>query len=129
MRAMRALVWFFTVWLSMPLAAAAGEGIIKDVVVERSEEGGYNFSGTIRHNDTGWDNYVDKWVVLAPDRKVVLGERILSHPHVDEQPFTRTLRGVMIPDEVENVIIQAHVSDRGWNEETVSVKIPRLFSR
>ncbi len=128
MRAMRALGCFLIACLSMPLAAAAGEAMIEDVTIEHSAEGGYDFSVTIRHNDTGWENYVDKWVVLAPDGKL-LGERVLSHPHVDEQPFTRSLRGVMIPDELENVIIQAHVRNRGWNQETVTVKIPRLFSR
>ena len=38
-------------------------------------------------------------IVCTPDGKV-LGYRKLHHPHENEQPFTRSLSGVEIPDEV-----------------------------
>ena len=44
------------------------------------------------HPDTGWDDYADGWRVLDMDGNE-LGMRVLHHPHVDEQPFTRSLSG------------------------------------
>lgn len=51
---------------------------------------GPRISVTLLHGDTGWDHYADGWQVFdhtgAP-----LGTRVLHHPHVAEQPFTRAL--------------------------------------
>ena len=77
-------------------------------------EGGWRFDVTLRHGDTGWDDYADGWRVLAPDGKV-LRERVLYHPHVEEQPFTRSLTGVAIPDGTPQVRIEARDSVGGWS--------------
>ncbi len=79
-----------------PAAALAGEA---DVVgaEARSSGGGWSFDVTVRHADTGWEHYADAWRVVGPDG-VVYGTRVLAHPHVNEQPFTRSLSGVMIPE-------------------------------
>ena len=61
---------------------------------------------TVRHADTGWDHYADGWGVYGTDGKQ-LGYRELLHPHVDEQPFTRSLTGVKIPAGTGAVIIRA----------------------
>jgi hypothetical protein len=53
----------------------------------------------------------------------VLGERVLLHPHVDEQPFTRSLSGVAIPSDVEQVTVRAHDNVDGWGPE-VPVALP-----
>ncbi|WP_211234236.1 hypothetical protein [Aliagarivorans taiwanensis] len=53
----------------------------------------------------------------------VLGERILHHPHVDEQPFTRSLRGVIIPRHLRVVYIEAHDKQHGWSAQKVSVEL------
>jgi len=96
------------------------------VAVEITPEGGgsYRFDVTVRHPDTGWDAYADRWEVLAPDGKV-LGTRVLAHPHVDEQPFTRSLGGVAIPGSVEEVTVRARDSVDGWGEVTKTVPVPR----
>ena len=39
-----------------------------------------------------------------------LATRVLRHPHVNEQPFTRQLAGVEIPAGLERVRIRAHDS-------------------
>jgi hypothetical protein len=43
----------------------------------------------------------------------VLGSRTLYHPHVDEQPFTRSLDNVAIPTDVTTVVIRAHDTVHG----------------
>ncbi|KEJ90803.1 hypothetical protein Z948_1804 [Sulfitobacter donghicola DSW-25 = KCTC 12864 = JCM 14565] len=83
----------------------------------------YTFNVTIRHSDTGWDDYADAWRIKDMDGKV-LGERILAHPHVNEQPFTRSLSGVKIPDGLKEVVVQARDSVTGWAEMEKTVKLP-----
>ena len=65
----------------------AGEVDVTAVKATKSGDGTYRFSVTLRHADTGWDHYANKWDVVAPDG-TVLGTRVLAHPHVQEQPFT-----------------------------------------
>lgn len=83
----------------------------------------YRVSATILSADTGWEKYADAWEVRAPDG-TILGTRILAHPHVDEQPFTRSLNDVDIPTAVSDVEIAARDSVAGFCGETVSVSVP-----
>lgn len=85
-------------------------------VVEAAELNGQTLSVTLRHPDTGWDHYADGWEALTPDG-TSLGIRELAHPHVEEQPFTRSLSGVNIPDGVEALHIRARCNDTGWSEQ------------
>ena len=59
----------------------------------RTGEDTYTVSATVRHNDTGWDNYADAFEVKG--NNVENGERVLLHPHENEQPFTRSQSGVV----------------------------------
>lgn len=94
-------------------AALAGQADVLDVKLTRNASGAYNFSVTIRHADTGWDHYADRWEVLAPDG-TILATRVLTHPHVDEQPVTRTLDNVSLPQNVTRVRIRAHDTVHGF---------------
>jgi hypothetical protein len=86
--------------------------------VQAVDQGGtWRFDVTIEHPDTGWNHYADGWRVLAPDGGE-LGTRVLYHPHVDEQPFTRSLTGVAIPDGLTQVRIEARCSVDGWTTLT-----------
>jgi hypothetical protein len=79
---------------------------------------------TIRHGDTGWDDYADGWRVETSDGQV-LGTRVLHHPHVEEQPFTRSLGGVEIPPELGHVYIRTRTSVTGWADEvSAPVAVP-----
>lgn len=46
-------------------------------------------SVTLAHGDTGWEDYADAWEVLDMEG-TRLALRELAHPHVEEQPFTRS---------------------------------------
>lgn len=78
----------------------------------------------VRHDDEGWDYYADAWEVLAPDG-TVLATRVLRHPHVGEQPFTRDLQGVEIPGGLTRVRIRARDSVHGLGGAEVEVALER----
>jgi hypothetical protein len=84
----------------------------------------YRFDVTLLHPDTEWDHYADAWEVLAPDG-TSLGIRELAHPHVDEQPFTRSLSGIAIPPGIDHVLIRARCNVDGWGEARLRVEITR----
>ena len=76
----------------------AAEGACADVIAAElvpSGDGTFQVSATVSSADTGDEKYADEWRVVAPDG-TVLGVRVLTHPHVNEQPFTRSLAGVEI---------------------------------
>ena len=102
----------------------AGEADVIDVSVTQTAENVFSFSVTVRHDDTGWDHYANKWDVVAPDGKV-LGIRTLHHPHENEQPFTRSLSGVQIPQNIHEVTIRAHDSVHQYGGKTVTVNISK----
>ena len=104
-------------------SVSAGEAIVEQVRVERTAGGTYTFHVTVRHADTGWDHYANAWTVHAPDG-TLLGERVLYHPHVDEQPFTRSLSGISIPSGVTRVIVRARDSQHGEGGRNFEVDLP-----
>ena len=101
-------LWLMLILMTgIQATALASEADVIDVKVARTGPDTYSFAVTVRHADTGWDHYADKWEVLGPDG-TVLATRELMHPHVDEQPFTRTLDGVHLAPTVKRVRVRAH---------------------
>lgn len=109
--------------LSAPQGAHAGEAQVVKAEVRAQGEQRYAFSVTLRHADEGWDHYADRWDVLSPDG-TVLGSRVLAHPHVDEQPFTRSQSNILIPSTTPFVIIRAHDTVHGDSAKTVRFELP-----
>lgn len=104
-------------------AVVAGEADVIAVDTHRSSDGTYRFDVTVRHLDTGWEHYADRWDVVAPDGTVI-ASRVLAHPHVNEQPFTRSLSGVRVPDGVNQVTIRAHDNVHKLGGNTITINIP-----
>jgi hypothetical protein len=104
--------------------ALAGEAAVRDATLTPSGDGTWRIEVTVEHADAGWDHYADAWEVLAPDG-TVLATRTLLHPHETEQPFTRSLSGLAIPDDVVEVIIRAHDSVHGYGGPELTVGVPR----
>lgn len=102
--------------------AAADPPVITDVAVTAADMG-WRFAVTLRHPDTGWDHFADAWDIMTPDGTVIATRR-LKHPHVDEQPFTRSLVNVLVPDGMRVVMVRARCS-HGDYSEPVLVKLPR----
>ncbi len=78
------------------------------------------FDVTIRHHDTGWKHYVNRYEILDMTGKI-LATRVLYHPHVDEQPFTRSLGEVTIPEGTQRIRVRAHDMVHGYGKKEVIV--------
>lgn len=109
--------------LSLPNSAFANDVEIVETRFEKSGDT-WTVHTTLRHNDTGWDHYADKWRVIDRHSKT-LGERVLFHPHENEQPFTRSQSGIRIPDDVPVVYVEAHDKVHGWSKQRVLVDLRR----
>lgn len=110
--------------LSMAGLSYGGEADVIEVKVVKSGEDTYQFQVTVLHDDEGWKHYANKWDIVAPDG-TVLGTRTLYHPHVGEQPFTRSLSGVKIPKTISTVTIRAHDSVHEYGGKAVTVDVPQ----
>ena len=117
---MKKILSIFLLLLSPALFA--GKANVVDVKVSCS--GSCTFHVTVRHADAGWDHYANEWIVVAPDG-TILGTRVLYHPHVNEQPFTRSLSGVKIPGNLQQVIVKAKDSKHGYGGVEQKVTLPR----
>jgi hypothetical protein len=121
---MRPAVFLFCLFLLFSTSAFAGEADVMDVAVRDTGGNTYQFDVTVFHADEGWEHYADGWEVIAPDG-AVLATRRLAHPHVAEQPFTRSLSGVSVPKGTSRVTLRAHDSVHGYGGREMSVEVPR----
>ncbi|WP_208350591.1 hypothetical protein [Pseudaestuariivita rosea] len=112
-----------TILFLLGCPALADDPTIDNVTAVQTASG-WRFDVTISHPDTGWDHYADGWEVRTTDG-VSLGLRTLYHPHVEEQPFTRSLSGVVIPEGVNEVMVFARCNVTGWSETGYQVKLDR----
>ena len=67
--------------------------------------------------------YADGWRVLDPDGNV-LGTHTLMHDHANEQPFTRTQRGLEIPAGIAQVTVEGRDQANGFSGGTITVDVP-----
>lgn len=104
-------LFFLSMVLGLGLSQA-NEADVADVTVKSLGKNRYKISTTVQHADQGWDHYADAWQVLDQDGNVI-GQRTLHHPHVNEQPFTRSLT-LTIPESVEVITVRARDSVHGF---------------
>jgi len=112
--------------LALTMLNTAYADDVKILASEFKSSGGNRWSVnvTLKHGDTGWDHYADNWRVVDGEGNT-LGERVLLHPHVDEQPFTRGLGGVKVPEGITTVYIEAHDKVHGWTSNRLKVDLSK----
>jgi hypothetical protein len=107
----------------------AGNADVTFVRAVQAEDRSWTFSVTVTHPDTGWDDYADGWDVVTPQGTVLKRDpedrftRVLLHPHVEEQPFTRSQSALVIPDGVTQVTVRAHDMVSGYGGQEVIVNL------
>ena len=112
---------------SFSLTHARAEPFFPDVtavqVVQRGAADTYDFYVTISSPYESASRYADAFRVKTSDG-AVLGERILLHDHVDEQPFTRELMAVRIPAGIKTVIVEGRDMKSGWGGKMMAAALP-----
>lgn len=103
-------------------AVYAGEADVVGGTITALGQGQYRVEATVRHADAGWDHYANRWIVLDPDGQI-LGTRELAHPHVDEQPFTRSLT-LEIPAGVKFITLRANDLVHGMTGASFELPVP-----
>jgi len=124
---MKRLISWVTILIGMLTPGFASGGQVEIVNVEVVCSSSCTFSVTLKHADEGWDHYANQWDVMTMDGDL-LKSRVLYHPHVDEQPFTRSLLGVKIPAGTNRVKIRAKDLKHGYSAKEYTVQIPGLAS-
>lgn len=108
--------------LLAPAVTAGGEVDVVAAEFKARGEGMWDVSVTLRHGDTGWEHYADAWRVVDAEG-TVFGTRELLHPHVTEQPFTRSLGGVRIPPSTTEVLVEGRDKVHGWSRKALAVPL------
>ncbi len=106
----------------MSTTLMAGEVDVENVEISSIGNGSFRVDVTLRHDDSGWDHYANQWDVLDEEGKVI-GTRVLYHPHVNEQPFTRSLT-LAIPTSIKRITIEAHDLVHKTGGKTLEAEVP-----
>ncbi|MEX1295562.1 MAG: hypothetical protein AB1Z67_05250 [Candidatus Limnocylindrales bacterium] len=69
------------------------------------------------------ERYADGWRVLD-EAGNVLGTHTLLHHHANEQPFTRTQRGLEVPADVSRITVEGRDLVNGYGGGTLWVDLP-----
>lgn len=85
-------------------------------------DGTWHFDVTISSPYDTPERYADAWRIVDSEGNE-LGIRVLAHDHAGEQPFTRSLSGVVIPAELSAVRVEPRDLVNGWSGETVTVEL------
>ena len=108
---------------------AEGNADVLTASATSTGQGVWRFNVTVEHPDTGWEDDADGWDVVLPDGTVVKPNaseeftRTLWHPHVGEQPFTRSQSNIQIPATIEEVTVRAHDKRDGFGGKTITVGV------
>lgn len=112
--------------LALTMLNTADADDVRIVGADLHSSGGnrWSLNVTLKHGDTGWDHYADNWRVVDVEGNM-LGNRVLYHPHVEEQPFTRGLGDVKVPEGITTVYIEAHDKVHGWTPNRLKVDLSK----
>lgn len=111
------------------MTETSADADVEFVRAVRTGDGVWTFHVTVRHPDTGWEDYADGWDVVLPDGTVIKPDadspftRLLLHPHENEQPFTRSQSNIRIPVDVSTVFVRAHDIVDGFGGQEVMVDL------
>lgn len=111
--------------LTLSHSSKANDINILAAAIIHQSHGEYLVNVKLEHHDTGWQHYADEWR-LVDNKGNILGSRVLHHPHVHEQPFTRSLSNVMLSNELQAVFIEAHDKVHGWTKIRLMIDLTKM---
>lgn len=87
----------------------------------------YNFSVELKSPDTGCNQYADWWEIIDEEEQLIY-RRILTHSHVEEQPFIRSGSPVSIQDN-KKIFIRGHMNNLGYGTLVFSGTVDEGFTK
>ncbi|MDB2606570.1 hypothetical protein N9Y48_02190 [Zobellia sp.] len=88
-------------------------------------ENAYTLTATVKSPDTGCDQYADWWEIIDLEGNLIF-RRILTHSHVNEQPFSRTGTNIPLAKNTE-IYIRVHINTLGYASEVQKGSIENGF--
>ncbi|WP_432471604.1 hypothetical protein [Amphritea sp. HPY] len=119
------LLFFLLVTAWIPVNA--GEVKILAAQLNRLHDNQWTISVTLKHQDSGWEHYADNWRVVDSS-DAAIGNRVLHHPHVNEQPFTRSLTNIEIPAASRLLYIEARDNVHGWSGDRLKIDLSKALN-
>ncbi len=113
----------FLIFLLSSFATFAGEADVIAAKVEHSGGSFYRFTVTVQHDDEDWEHFAKAWEILDSDGNI-LGARVLLHPHINEQPFTRS-QSISLPENINQVTIRAYDLIHKFGGKELTLKIEK----
>jgi len=95
---------------------------VTHVLATQKSNTNWCFDTSVRHNDQNWDHYADGWQVLDLVGNQ-LDFRLLGHPHINEQPFTRGKCNIHIPTAISKVVVRAKCNKHDYGGKPVVVDL------
>ncbi|WP_424002057.1 hypothetical protein [Maribacter sp. IgM3_T14_3] len=86
----------------------------------------YTISTTISSPDKGCEQYADWWEIIDLEGNLIY-RRILTHSHVDEQPFTRSGSNIPLKND-DQVYIRVHMNNSGYASAVQRGSVENGFS-
>lgn len=120
--ALKHKTFFLALFCFFSSSSYGGEADVIDAHVECSKNF-CRFTVTIQHEDEGWEHYVNRFEILNLEKNRILGHRRLRHPHVKEQPFTRTA-SVLFHEPIAEVVIRAYDTVHEYGGKEMILNVP-----
>lgn len=93
------------------------------VALDEQADGSFDVSVTVSSPYDTPQRYADGWRVLTTTGQV-LGTHTLAHDHAGEQPFTRVQRDLVVPADVEVIVVEGRDQEYGFGGSTVEAAVP-----
>ncbi len=112
---------------------SVGDANVTSVFAREEADGLWTFHVSVEHEDVNWYDFADGWDVVLPDGTSLKSHHYaefthkLRHPHVHEQPFTRTQNEIAIPEGTKQVTVRAHDKKDGWGGQEIEVLLNVRF--
>ncbi|HED33856.1 MAG TPA: hypothetical protein ENJ08_06510 [Gammaproteobacteria bacterium] len=122
---MKHIIYLFSVLIPLLFSSLSGASEVEIVSAHAECDAARQciFRVALKHADTGWEHYANVWKVMTPDGDELV-TRVLHHPHVNEQPFTRSSSRVKIAGDIKQVIIKAGDKPNGLNSLVYKLTLP-----
>ena len=89
------------------------------------DPGAYRFNVTVKSPDSGCQQYANWWEIIDREGKLKY-RRILTHSHVNEQPFTRS-GGPVAVSPSDFLYVRAHMNNSGYGTQVYAGSVENGF--